>query len=172
MKGYKMNAISGFSEHSLSYSSFEKLAPAAHAALLTMSKSVDEAGLEKTLTEIIKIRISQINCCAFCNGLHLNAARRVGVDEAKLDFVSVWRDSTVFSDRERAALLWAEHVTYSPTAPVIESEMNAIKAVFSETEIVHLTVAIANINAWNRIAGALHFSRGRQQSRCPDGFKI
>lgn len=156
-----MNRFSPPKDLTFSYADFQKEAPAAHAALLAMSKSVDESGLEKTLTELAKIRISQMNGCGFCTELHLKAARHNGVSEGKLDLLPVWRDSGGYSERERAGLFWAEHVTQFPTAPLPEADLAAIKAVFSDSEIVQLTIAIANINAWNRIAGALHFSAAK-----------
>ncbi|SFN47644.1 alkylhydroperoxidase AhpD family core domain-containing protein [Cohaesibacter marisflavi] len=156
-----MNALSAPTDFAFSYADFQKQAPAAHDALIAMSKSVDASGLEKSLTELVKIRISQMNGCGFCTELHLRAARQIGVSEDKLDLLAVWRDSTEYDERERAGLFWAEHVTQSPVAPVPEAEMTAIRAVFSDDELVQLTVAIANINAWNRIAGALHFSAAK-----------
>ncbi|WP_321449359.1 carboxymuconolactone decarboxylase family protein [uncultured Cohaesibacter sp.] len=156
-----MNALSAPTDFAFSYIDFQRQAPAAHDALIAMSKSVDASGLEKSLTELAKIRISQMNGCGFCTELHLRTARQIGVSEDKLDLLAVWRDSAVYDERERAGLFWAEHVTLSPVAPVPEAEMGAIRAVFSDGELVQLTIAIANINAWNRIAGALHFSAAK-----------
>ena len=87
----------------------------------------------------------------------LRVARRVGLEVGKLDLLTAWRDASCYSPRERAALAWAEHVTATPTAAPPEETTAAISAAFDERERVHLTIAIANINAWNRIAGALHF---------------
>lgn len=144
-------------DRNMTYSDFERDHPAALAALLAMSKAVDASGLEKALTELVKLRVSQINACAFCIELHLSVARRAGVDEAKLDLLPAWHDSAVYSARDRAALAWAEHVTLTPTAALPASTRTALDTAFDASEQVNLTVAIANINAWNRIAGALHF---------------
>ena len=141
----------------ISYEQFEAIAPGARGALQAMGKAVDDSGLEKTLTELIKLRVSQINGCAFCIQFHLNLARRLGVAAAKLDLVAAWRDAGVFSARELAALGWAEHVTKLNHGEATEQLRASLHEHFSETEIVYLTVAIANINAWNRIAGTLHF---------------
>ncbi len=141
----------------LSYEQFELIAPGARSALLAMGKAVDESGLEKTLTELIKLRVSQINGCAFCVQLHLNVGRRLGLTAAKLDLVAAWRDAGVYSPRELAALAWAEHVTKLGDSDATVRLRAALDAHFSEAEVVHLTVAIANINAWNRIAATLHF---------------
>ncbi len=141
----------------LSYEEFERIAPGARNALLAMGKAVDESGLEKSLTELVKLRVSQINGCAFCVQLHLNVARRLGVLAAKLDLIAAWRDAGVYSARELAALDWAEDVTklrHGEAPGHLRAELDAH---FSEDEVVHLTVAIANINAWNRIAATLHF---------------
>lgn len=141
----------------LSYEQFDVIAPGARAALQAMGKAVDDSGLEKGLTELIKLRVSQINGCAFCIQFHLNIARRLGVAAAKLDLVAAWRDAGVFSARELAAFAWAEHVTKLDDGEATERLRALLHAQFSEAEVVHLTVAIANINAWNRIAGTLHF---------------
>lgn len=140
-----------------SYEQFQKIAPGALAALLAMSKAVDDSGLEKALTELVKIRISQINGCAFCIQFHLQIARRIGIDAIKLDLVTAWRDAGVYSDREMAALEWAEHVTKLADHHSDDSAYAVLHEHFSSGEVLNLTVAIANINAWNRIAGALHF---------------
>lgn len=138
-----------------SYDLFRTGLPAAHAALLALGKAVDEASLDKRLSEIVKIRVSQINGCAFCVGFHLDTARRLGLAEHTLDLVAVWRDSPVFSPRERAALAWAEHLTRMADGAAPMAEQSPL---FSRDEMLLLTVAIANINAWNRIAGGLHFA--------------
>ena len=140
-----------------SYERFQEIAPAARAALLAMGKAVDDSGLDKRLTELVKLRVSQINRCAFCVGFHLGIARRVGVDAAKLDLVAAWRDAGVFTEREKAALAWAERLMLMADAPVTGDDQARLLAEFSEAEALNLTVAIANINAWNRIAGGLHF---------------
>ncbi|KAA5605535.1 carboxymuconolactone decarboxylase family protein [Roseospira marina] len=141
----------------LSYRQFETIAPDGVAALLAMGKAVDDSGLEKPLTELVKLRVSQITGCAFCTELHVRVARRVGVEASKLDLLAAWRDAPVYTARERAALSWAEHVTAAPTAPPPHTVHAALAAAFEEHEIVHLTLTVATINAWNRIAGALHF---------------
>src|ERR1700678_2152026 len=96
----------------MEFAEFDQKAPAARAALSALSKAVDDSGLEKALTELIKIRASQVNGCAFCVQFHLNAARKAGVSQTKLDLVAVWRDTGVFSAHERAALAWTEALTH------------------------------------------------------------
>ncbi|MFG1358893.1 carboxymuconolactone decarboxylase family protein [Xanthobacter pseudotagetidis] len=140
-----------------SYARFQETAPAAVAALRALTKAVEDAGLEKDLIELVKLRVSQINGCAFCLAFHLDAARRLGIAQGKLDLIAAWRDAPVFSARERAALAFAERVTGMAAAPVTADAHAALLGAFSEAEAMHLTVSIATINAWNRIAGGLHF---------------
>ena len=144
-------------EAKISYEQFQSIAPASLAALLAMGKAVDDSGLEKELTELLKLRVSQINHCAFCVQFHLNIARRIGVDAVKLDLVAAWRDAGIYTPREMAALAWTERVTTLSLNQADERGHACLRDHFSEAETVHLTVAIANINAWNRIAGVLHF---------------
>lgn len=144
-------------EPHISADRFGEIAPAAYAALLALGKAVDDSGLDKRLTELVKIRASQINGCAFCTQFHLNIARKLQIEPVKLDLAVVWRDVGVFSPRERAALEWTEHLVRMPSAPVPEEAYQDLRRHFSEQEAAHLTIAIANIVAWNRIAGALRF---------------
>ena len=92
----------------ISYETFQKTAPGAQAALLAMGKSTEESGLDKTIVELAKLRVSQINNCAFCLQIHLNVSRRLGVPQEKLDLVATWHEAGIFSDKECAALAWAE----------------------------------------------------------------
>ncbi|MDE2393927.1 MAG: carboxymuconolactone decarboxylase family protein [Burkholderiales bacterium] len=136
---------------------YEGAAPGVVRALRALGAAVDESGLEKPLTELLKIRASQINGCAFCLQFHLNAARKAGLSVAKIDLVATWREAGVYSAREAAALGWTEALTLmagQPPAGAIELEL---QAQFSKAEIAFLTASIAAINAWNRIAGGLGF---------------
>ncbi len=132
------------------------------AAFHALSKAVDASGLEKPLTELIKVRASQINGCAFCVQFHLNLSRKLGVAPSKLDLVAVWRDTpAVFTPRERAALAWTEALTAlaRPVDHGVEDHAyDAVREHFSKTEVAFLTAAIANIQAWNRIAVSLRFA--------------
>jgi AhpD family alkylhydroperoxidase len=95
----------------ISYEEFSKIAAPVQDALLALGKIADDAGLDKVLTELVKLRASQINGCAFCLQLHLNVARKLGVPTKKLDPVGVWPETDVFSPREMAALEWTEALT-------------------------------------------------------------
>ena len=142
----------------ISWDTFERSIPAASAALRALGKAVDDSGLDKRLTELVKLRVSQINGCAYCIQYHLNQARRLGVPEPRLDLVAAWRDAGVFTQRECTALAWAEALTGMAGSHVPDSAFDALQPLFHEVEIVALTTAIATINAWNRIAGTLRFT--------------
>ncbi|ESJ20171.1 MULTISPECIES: carboxymuconolactone decarboxylase family protein [unclassified Cupriavidus] len=139
------------------YPAFRGLAADAHAHLLGIGKSVDATGLDKRLTELVKLRVSQLNGCAFCTALHANIARKAGVPQVQLDLLAAWRDAGEFSPRDVAALAWAEHLTRMAQAPIPDDAYAALREQFSEEEAVQLTVTIGTINAWNRIAGSLRF---------------
>lgn len=139
------------------WNQYERTAPAVINALRALGAAVDESGLDKSLTELIKVRASQINGCAFCIQFHLNTARKLGVATEKLDLLQVWHEVDLFNPREQAALLWAETLTLMANRTVSDRQYEQLQAQFSSSEIAHLTAAIAAINAWNRIAGALQF---------------
>lgn len=142
----------------ISYQAFTKIAPAAQAALQAMGKAVEEAGLDKQLVELVKLRVSQINNCAFCLQIHLNVARRIGVPQEKLDLLVAWEEAGIFTDRECAALAWAERLADLAGHSVSEEAYAAAREHFSESELLWLSVAIANINAWNRMGAAFRFA--------------
>ena len=145
-------------EPRVAYSDFREIAPAAYAGLFALSKSVHDSGLDDGLVELVKIRASQINGCAFCIQHHLNVARKLGVEGPKLDLLSAWREAGVYSPREHAALRWAEGLTRLDGEAASEEAWSALRAEFTEVEAVFLTVAIGSINAWNRIGASLRFA--------------
>lgn len=128
------------------------------AALRQMGAAATAHGLDHGLVELVKIRVSQINGCAFCLQYHLNMARQYKVDERKLGLLATWRDAGVFSDQEMAALAYAERLTLLAHQHLGATDRPVAGAALSASEIEHLTIAIATINAWNRIAAALHFT--------------
>lgn len=146
------------SQPRLTYDVFAKAAPAAQAALLAMGKAVDESGLDKSLVELVKLRVSQINNCAFCLQIHLNVARRLGLSAEKIDLVATWEEAGVFSEKECAALAWAEALARLAGRSVSDDIYERARAHFSESELMWLSVAIANINAWNRLGAAYRFT--------------
>ena len=142
----------------IDYDTFRKTVPAAQAALLSMGKAADECGLDKMLIELVKLRVSQINNCAFCLQIHLNVARRLGMPQDKLDLVATWEEAGIFSDRECAALAWAETLTRLADRSVPDAAYEAARRHFSESELLYLSTAIATINAWNRLGAAFRFA--------------
>ncbi|MBK5949352.1 alkylhydroperoxidase [Rhodobium orientis] len=142
----------------MTYDAFRRSQTTAHDALIALGKTVDDGGLEKDLTELVKLRVSQMNGCAFCVQLHLNIARKLAVDEVKLDLVSAWRDAGVFSPRERAAFQWAERLTRLHGEEACDADTAGLHDHFDDREAVLLTITIGTINAWNRIARGLRFA--------------
>ncbi|MFZ5783240.1 MAG: carboxymuconolactone decarboxylase family protein [Pseudomonadota bacterium] len=140
------------------YDTFQKSAPGAQAALLAMGRSTLESGLDKTVVELVKLRVSQINNCAFCLQIHLNVARGLGVPQEKLDLVASWHEAGIFTDRECAALAWAETLTRLADRSVSDEAYAAVRRHFGEDEVIALSVAVANINAWNRLGAAFRFT--------------
>ena len=140
-----------------SYEDFARTVPAAQAALRALGKAVDESGLDKALTELIKVRASQINGCAFCLQMHLGIARKLGIAAEKLDLLPVWREAGIFSARETAALAWTEALTTLGPYGAPDEVYTQVLKEFSAGEATFLTVSIGTINQWNRIAIALRF---------------
>lgn len=129
-------------------------------AMLNLSATVRKSGLEHPLLELVKIRVSQLNGCGHCLDMHTKDARTAGESEQRLYLVSAWWEATVYSDRERAALRWAEAVTRLENQRVPEDVYQLARQHFSEQELVALTLAVAEINAWNRFAVAFQYSAG------------
>jgi AhpD family alkylhydroperoxidase len=139
------------------YSDFQALAPDAYQTVLALGGFAAKAGLDKPLIELIKLRASQINCCAFCVQYHILQAEKLGVAVDKLNLVVAWREAPQFSKRERAALGWTEALT-SLSGGVSDEVYEEARAEFSDTELTYLTSAIASINAWNRFGAAYRWT--------------
>lgn len=137
---------------------FDALAPSVVASLVSLGQAVDASGLDKHLIELVKIRASQINGCAFCLQHHLNIARKLGVPAPKIDLIATWSETSLYSAQERAGLAWTEALTHMATRPVPDQAYVSLLTQFSVSEVAYLTAAIATINAWNRIAGSLSFA--------------
>ena len=127
-------------------------APNTLKALMALESEVRGSGLEQSLIELVKTRASQINGCAFCINMHTQDARKHGETEQRLYLLDAWRESPVYSERERAALAWTEAVTQISETHAPDGAYEEVRAQFSEAETVNLTMLIATINAWNRIA--------------------
>jgi AhpD family alkylhydroperoxidase len=127
-------------------------APGAMKAMMALETEVQHGGLESALVELVKIRASQINGCAFCLHMHTRDARAKGESEQRIYLLDAWRESPLFSDRERAALAWTEAVTLVSQTHVPDAVYEQAKAQFADEELVKLTLLITAINAWNRFA--------------------
>jgi AhpD family alkylhydroperoxidase len=127
------------------------LAPKGIKAMMALEQSLAHSGLDHRLLELVKYRVSQINGCAFCLHMHATDLRRHGESELRLYLLTAWRESTLYSERERAALGWAEALTHLPESQAPDADYAALAAVFSESERVWLTLAIGAINSWNRL---------------------
>lgn len=127
--------------------SFDALKP-----MLVMSEGVEDNGLEKSLQELVKLRASQINGCAYCLDMHSKDARKHGETEQRIYLLNGWRESPLYSERERAALAWTEALTLVSQTHAPDSDFETLKLHFTEEDIVKLTMLIVTINGWNRIA--------------------
>ncbi|MEP6786295.1 MAG: carboxymuconolactone decarboxylase family protein [Sphingomonadales bacterium] len=127
-------------------------APEIMKAFFAFSNQIADSGLEKSLIELVKIRASQINGCANCLNMHTYEARQGGETEQRLHVLSAWQEAPLFSDRERAALAWTDHLTLVAEKRAPADIYAALDAQFSKEEQVKLTMMINVINAWNRIA--------------------
>jgi AhpD family alkylhydroperoxidase len=144
------------------YTDFQNLAPDAFAAVRELSAIAGKAGLDKQLLELIKIRASQINGCAFCLQYHILQSETLGVPIDKINLVAVWREAPQFSPRERAALAWMEALTVLPNG-VSDQVFAQASAEFDEKELLYLTSAVAAINTWNRFGAAYRWTPPARQ---------
>jgi AhpD family alkylhydroperoxidase len=134
-----------------------KHAPEAIKALTALEASFKSASLEQSLRELVKLRASQINGCAFCIHMHAGDARAHGETELRLYMLNAWRESPLYSTRERAALAWTEALTRIAETGAPDADYAALAEVFSEAEQVQLTLLIGAINLWNRLAISLRY---------------
>ncbi|MBK3466254.1 MULTISPECIES: carboxymuconolactone decarboxylase family protein [Pseudomonas] len=126
--------------------------PKAMKAMIAMEALTGNLSIEQPLLQLIRIRASQLNGCAFCTDMHSVDARRAGESDRRLYAIAVWRDSDFFNPRERAALAWAEAVTLLSESHVPDDVYQLAREQFNEGELVDLTVAVTTINSWNRLA--------------------
>lgn len=131
---------------------FYKASPDAMKALAALEIALSKLGIEPALHELVRLRASQINGCAFCVDLHSSDARKKGETERRLYGLSVWHETPFFTPRERAALAWTEALTRIADTHAPEADFQALREHFTETESVNLTLAIGLINTWNRLA--------------------
>jgi AhpD family alkylhydroperoxidase len=151
-------SIAESSKPRMEYKAFQEVAPEFATSMAAITHALRKSTLEPDLRELIKIRASQINGCAFCVQFHLNEARKLNIAAAKLDLLAAWREAGIYSPRECAALEWTERVTLLAQHHIDDAAYTALHQHFSEREIGLLTIAIAQINTWNRIAAPLRFT--------------
>jgi len=126
-------------------------APAAIRAMMQLESHVRQSGLEHRLMELVKIRASQINGCAYCIDMHTRDARKAGETEQRLYLLSAWHESPLYTPRERAALTWTEALTRLPDTGAPDDAYGEVRRHFADAELVELTLLIGAINVWNRI---------------------
>ncbi len=129
--------------------------PEALKAMLGLEAAVHSSSLEPVLLELVKIRASQLNFCGYCLDMHSKDATALGVEPQRLHLVAAWREAPCYSLRERAALAWCEALTLLPQEGASDAVYDGVKELFTEAEVVALTLAIVAINGWNRFAVAL-----------------
>jgi len=144
---------------------YARLSPDGYRAMLALNQFVENCGLELPLLELIKIRASQINGCAYCIDMHTIDARARGETEQRIYLLDAWREAPFYSDRERAALAWTEAVTLVGRTHVPDDVYDEARRHFSEEELVNLTWAVVVINGWNRVAVSFRSEPGKYRSR-------
>jgi len=131
---------------------YAKVSPEALKAMLELEKYVATSGLESSLYELVKIRISQINKCAYCLDMHTKIARKDGESEQRIYMLNSWQETSFYTDRERAALKWAESLTLISEKEINDALYQSVLLHFNEKEMVALSMVIVTINSWNRLS--------------------
>ena len=142
-----------------------QVAPEVYKAMLGLEEYLHRSGLEQNLLHLIRLRASQINGCAYCIDMHWKDLRAIGETEQRLYGLDAWQESPYYSERERAAFAWTEAVTSITQGHVADEVYETVRKQFSEKEIADLTLAIATINAWNRLAISTRTAAGQYVSR-------
>jgi AhpD family alkylhydroperoxidase len=143
--------------------SYKAAAPKAYKALLALEDHVRKSGLENMLIDLVYLRVSQINGCAFCVDMHTKDLRAAGEKTERIDCLITWREAPFYSPRERAALRWAEAVTRLGREGVDDASYEEAKTEFGEAALAELTLAIGTINTWNRLGIAFRSAAGSYQ---------
>ena len=149
-----------------------KIAPDVYRHLLGIGQAIDKH-IDPKLHHLLKLRASQINGCAFCLGMHTDEALRDGESPERLTLLDAWQESSLYSDRERAALAWIEELTLIADSGASKESFDALKAHFSDDEIGWLTLVAVAINAWNRIAisSRVQYDRKMFEQHYPEASK-
>ena len=146
--------------------SYTKAVPGVRDALLHIGEYVHKSGLEESLLDLVFLRASQINGCAFCIDMHWKDLRAIGQSEETLYMLNAWRESPGYTERERAALAWTEAVTLVTEGHVADDVYAVAHKQFSDAELVNLTLAVTVINSWNRMNIAFRTPAGGYRARC------
>jgi AhpD family alkylhydroperoxidase len=144
---------------------YSQAAPGVYKALLQLEEYIHNCGLEVSLIRLIQMRASQINGCAFCLDMHSKDARADGESEQRLYLVAAWEEATCYSERERAALEWTEALTLVAETHVPDEVYERVRPHFTDEELVNLSLAITNINAWNRLNVAFRTPAGSYRAQ-------
>ncbi|QOY91705.1 carboxymuconolactone decarboxylase family protein [Paludibaculum fermentans] len=142
---------------------YAKASPEVYQSMLGLHHYLENCGLDKKLMDLVYLRASQINGCAFCIDMHWKDLRAMGVSEQDLCMLSAWHEWPAFTERERAALQWTESVTLLTEGFVPDAVYETARAHFSETELAQLTLAVVAINGWNRLNVAFRKPAGAYQ---------
>ena len=139
---------------------YQQAAPEVLQAMLALQQAVNDSGLESSLLELVKLRVSQLNSCAFCLDLHFREALAKGEREERLYLLDAWAETSLYTPRERAALRWADALTRLAGGHVTDADFAVARTEFTEPELTRLTLAIVTINGWNRFGVGFRLTPG------------
>ena len=148
-----------------------RVSPKVLQAMYGLQNTVNSSGLERNLLELVKMRASQINGCAYCLDMHSKDARATGETEQRLYLLDAWRETSLYSERERAALEWTEALTLIGEGHVPDAVYASAREHFSEEELVNLALAVVTINGWNRFSIAFRAEAGKYRPGMHDRSK-
>lgn len=140
-----------------------KLSPKGYQAMMGLEKFIHDCGLDAKLVHMLKLRASQINGCAYCIDMHWKDAIAAGETDQRLYGLDAWEEAPYYNDRERAALKWTESLTNISETHAPDADYEALRAQFSDEEVVNLTLVVSTINAWNRLAIGFRSPAGSYQ---------
>jgi AhpD family alkylhydroperoxidase len=159
-----MASVSHKEDDMRAYLNYAKVAPGIYEALDALDQYLNEAGLDETILTLLRLRVSQLNGCAYCIDMHWKDLRALGEEEQRLYSLDAWRECPTYTARERAALAWAESVTLLTNGHVPEPLYDEVRSHFSAKELCDLTLAVATINAWNRLSISARLDPGGYQA--------
>lgn len=139
--------------------------------LMEVENFINDSPIEMKLLELIRLRVGQINGCAYCTDMHFKELKHLGESELRLVLLATWEDCPFFDQRERAVLRFTERVTKLTNAPISDTEFNKLQKYFSKSEISYLTLAVAQINTWTRLMKTFRFAPGNYQVKSNETTK-